>query len=511
MAMVRTLIVAALLFLAACSTTPVDLTETTVTELQQMMQQEELSAEQLTEWYLERIEEIDDSGPMLNAVIEINPDALDIARTLDAERRERGPRGPMHGIPVLLKANIDTGDTMPTSAGSLALAQHIAPDDAFLVQRLRESGAIILGKANLSEWANFRSDYSSSGWSSVGGQTRNPYAPRRNPCGSSSGSGAAVAANLTAVAIGTETNGSVVCPSGANGIVGIKPTLGVVSRDGIIPIAHSQDTAGPMARTVRDAALLLEAMAAADPGDAATTGLSPRVSDFTSDLSPDGLRGKRIGVIRNYWGAGHPATDAVLDASIESLRLAGAEIIDDIELEAGNMYDASYTVLLFEFKTDLEKYLRESGAPIQTLDELIQFNEDHSATVMPYFGQDVLLEAQASGTLDDAEYLEALQESKRLSSLALDSALEDSALDALIAPTNGPAWFTDHINGDNFGVSSSSFAAISGYPNVTVPAGFHHGLPLGLSFIGRRNGDKALIEIAYAFEQATRIRRPPDN
>ena len=507
--LIRSVLIVALLCLAACGDPPLDLHEATIDDLQVRMDQGALSAEQLANWYLDRIEAVDRNGPALNSIIELNPDALDIAQALDEERAASGPRGPLHGIPVVLKANIDTGDRMHTTAGSLALADHRAPDDAFIVQRLRDAGAVILGKANLSEWANFRSDYSSSGWSSIGGQTRNPYDPQRNPCGSSSGSGVAVAANLTSIAIGTETNGSVVCPSGINGIVGIKPTLGLVSRDGIIPIAHSQDTAGPMARTVRDAAILLEAMTGPDPGDPATTDVAPIAADFTSGLSTDGLQGKRIGVIRNYWGNGNPATEAMLESSIEFLEQAGAVVVDDIEIEADEMYDASYTVLLYEFKADLEKYLEQSAAPFTTLDELIAFNNDNRDTVMPHFGQEVLLEAQEKGTLDDADYLAALETSKRVASSAIDAALAANSLDALIAPTNGPAWYTDHINGDSFGVGSSSLAAISGYPNVTVPAGFKAGLPIGLSFIGPNDADKALIEIAYAFEQASSVRTPP--
>ncbi len=508
--MMRGLLLASFMWLCACSEPALDLNEATISDLQDMMQRGELTAEELTAWYLARIESIDHGGPELNSVIEINPDALAIARNLDQERLASGPRGPMHGIPVVVKANIDTGDQMVTSAGSLALADHIAPDDAFIVGRLRESGAVILGKANLSEWANFRSDYSSSGWSSIGGQTRNPYDPDRNPCGSSSGSAVAVAANLTTVAVGTETDGSVVCPSGINGIVGIKPTLGLVSRDGIIPIAHSQDTAGPMARTVRDAAILLGAMAAIDPADPITASLPDRPTDMTSGLTADGLNGKRIGVIRNYWGAGHPAVEQMLESSIATLREGGAEIIDDIEIEAEAMYDASYTVLLYEFKSDLEKYLGESGAPVSTLDEIIRFNEENSATVMPFFGQDVLLKSQETGTLEDEEYTQALATSKKVSTAALDAALEEHALDALIAPTNGPAWYTDHVNGDSYGVGSSSLAAISGYPNITIPAAFASGLPIGLSFIGKEFSDRQLIEVAYAFEQLSMVRQPPE-
>ena len=490
----RTCLLALLIVLSGCAAPSVDVTELTVDQVQAQFDNEELTAEQLVHLYIERIERIDRSGPALNSIIEINPDALDIARALDSERRDSGPRGPLHGIPVVLKANIDTADRMHTSAGSLALADHVPPDDALLVGKLREAGAVILGKANLSEWANFRSEYSSSGWSSVGGQTHNAYDTARNPCGSSSGSAVAVAANLTMVAVGTETNGSVVCPSGINGIVGIKPTLGLVSQDGIIPIAHSQDTAGPMARTVRDAALLLEGMS----GEDVMTGLG------ASDLS-----GKRIGVIRNYYGAGHPSVGLIYDASIEILKQAGAEIVDDIEIETPGMNSASYTVLLYEFKADLNQYLEQSNAPLGSLQEIIRFNEANATTVMPIFGQDILLESQAKGSLADAEYLEALETSKRIATSALDSTLQEHDLDALIAPTNSPAWPTDHINGDSFHVGSSSLAAISGYPSVTVPAGFVSGLPVGISFMGAAGHDRQLIGIAHAFEQLAQGRQPP--
>ncbi|MDJ0905167.1 MAG: amidase [Woeseiaceae bacterium] len=490
----RNLLLALLLCLGGCAESLPDVTELTIADIQAGFDSGELTAEQLVRVYADRIERIDRSGPSLNSIIEINPDALGAARTLDTERRESGARGPLHGIPVLLKANIDTGDRMRTSAGSLALAEHVPPDDAALVARLREAGAVILGKANLSEWANFRSEYSSSGWSSVGGQTHNAYDPTRNPCGSSSGSAVAVAANLAMLAVGTETNGSVVCPSGINGIVGIKPTLGVVSQDGIIPIAHSQDTAGPMARTVRDAALLLEALAGAD---------------FTSGLDSSELHGRRIGIIRNYYGAGHPGVDLIYDAAIDVLRQAGAEVVDDIEIETPGMNSASYTVLLFEFKADLNQYLQQSNAPVSSLEEVIRFNEENRETVMPIFGQDILLAAQATGTLEDSEYLEALDKSKSLAKSAIDSALQAHDLDALIAPTNSPAWPTDHVNGDSYHVGSSSLAAISGYPNVTVPAGFVGGLPVGLSFMGAHGRDRDVIEIAHGFEQAARGRRAP--
>ncbi|MDX1499698.1 MAG: amidase [Woeseiaceae bacterium] len=502
-----------LVLAAACSRPAVDFSEATIAELHDRMHRGEVSSEQLVGWYLDRIEAIDAGGPELRSIIEVNPDALTIARALDEEWAESGPRGPLHGIPVVLKANIDTADRMFTTAGSLALEHHRPPEDAFLVSRLRDAGAVILGKANLSEWANFRSDRSSSGWSSIGGQTRNPYHTARNPCGSSSGSAVAVAANLTMVAVGTETNGSIVCPAGANGIVGIKPSLGLVSRAGIIPIAHSQDTAGPMARTVRDAALLLGAMTGADPRDPLAAGF-PRDAanqDFTANLAADALADRRIGVIRNYYGAGsHPGVEKVLEDSIAALEAAGVTIVDDITLEVEGMYDASGTVLDYEFKADLAAYFETSGAPFETLADVIAYNEAHAETVMPWFGQERMLAANEAGGLDDAEYLDALAESKRISQSAIDAALAEHGLDALIAPTNGPAWMTDLVNGDSFHVSSSSFAAISGYPNVTVPAGFVHGLPVNVSFVGPMNGDKALIELAHAFEQATASRRPPD-
>lgn len=488
------LLLTALLYLLCSSGAVAEYSEATIAEIQDRISAGETSAEQLVRWYLDRIEEVD---PVLNAIIELNPDALETARALDEEREQKGSRGALHGIPVVLKANIDTADRMHTSAGSLALANHRPPEDAAIVQQLREAGAVILGKANLSEWANFRSDYSSSGWSSVGGQTTNAYDPARNPCGSSSGSAVAVAANMTMLAVGTETNGSIVCPSGINGVVGIKPTLGLVSQSGIIPIAHSQDTAGPMARTVRDAAIMLGALAGGE--------------DFAARLSSDGLQGKRIGVVRSYYGAGsYPAVERMLHDSIEVLRSAGAEIVDDIAIETEGMGAAQSTVLNYEFKTDLAAYLEASQAPFETLKDIIEFNTANSETVMPLFGQDRMEGAELTGPLTDEEYIEALAESKRIARSAIDTVLEEHDLDALIAPTNAPAWLTDHINGDTFGVGSSSLAAISGYPNVTVPAAFHKGLPIGLSFFGAANHDRQLIEIAYAFEQAGGARRPPE-
>lgn len=500
-----------LLVLAACSRQVPDLGEASIAELHDRQQRGELTSEAMVDWYLARIEAIDQGGPALNAIIEINPDAQRIARALDAEWQQSGPRGPLHGIPVVLKANIDTADQMVTSAGSLALAGHVPTEDAFIVRRLRDAGAVILGKTNLSEWANFRSTRSSSGWSSAGGQTLNPYDTARSPCGSSSGSGVAVAANLAVVAIGSETDGSVVCPAGINGIVGIKPTLGLVSRSGIIPIAHSQDTAGPMARSVRDAAILLTAMTGVDADDPATAGAEIH-QDYSANLTADGLVGTRIGVIRSYYGAGsHPGVDAIYEAAIESLRAQGAEIVDDINIETGDvLWDAEYEVLLYEFKTDLNAYLESTDAPFTSLAELIEYNEAHSESVMPYFGQEIFLEAESRGPLTDSAYLEALETSKSMAQAAIDGTLAEHDLDALIAPTNGPAWMIDHVNGDSFGLGSSSLAAISGYPNVTVPAGFVSGLPIGLSFMGTAWNEKQLIEIAYAFEQATGVRRAPD-
>lgn len=499
------------LLLAACAgTAERDFREQGVAALQAAMERGALTSRGLVEYYLDRIEAVDRDGPALHAIIEINPDALAIADALDRERRESGIRGPLHGIPVVLKANIDTGDEMATTAGSLALATHHAPDDAFLVARLRDAGAVILGKANLSEWANFRSTHSSSGWSSIGGQTKNPFDPRRNPCGSSSGSAVAVSANLTVLAVGTETDGSVVCPAAINGIVGVKPTLGLVSRDGIIPIAHSQDTAGPMARTVSDAALLLEAMAAKDPEDPAAAQRNETVPDYSAALDADALRGKRIGVLRTFAGAGNDRRIAeIFDASIDLLRANGAVIVDPIEVDTEGMGDAEYEVLLYEFKADLNAYLAASNAPVGSLAEIIAFNEANAAAVMPFFGQEIMELAETKGPLTEPAYTQALETSKRIARDAVDDALEEHDLDALIAPTNGPAWLTDHILSDHFSVSSSSFAAVSGYAAVTVPAGYISGLPIGLSFIGGPFSEEALIGMAFDFEQASRMRRPP--
>ncbi|HUD96158.1 MAG TPA: amidase, partial [Woeseiaceae bacterium] len=392
-----------------------------------------------------------------------------------------------------------------------ALAAHRAPDDAFLVARLRDAGAVILGKANLSEWANFRSTNSTSGWSSVGGQVRNPYQLRRNPCGSSSGSAVAVSANLVALAVGTETDGSVICPAAINGIVGVKPTLGLVSRDGIIPIAHSQDTAGPMARTVRDAAILLSAMSVLDPADPAAAEREATVTDYARDLDADALRGKRIGVLRTHSGAGNDARiEQILADSIALLEDEGAVIVDPVEIATEGMGDAEYEVLLYEFKADLNDYLESSGAPMQSLQAIIEFNTANAERVMPIFGQEIMELAQKKGPLTDTAYREALATSKRIAQEGIDTALREHRLDALLAPSNGPAWLTDPVLGDHFSVGSSSFAAVSGYASVTVPAGFVSGLPMGVSFIGGPFSEAVLLDIAYAFEQVSRIRRPPE-
>lgn len=481
-----------------------------ISMLQDAMETGELTARELADYYLERIARLDRQGPELRSIIEINPEARAIADALDVERQSSGPRGPLHGIPVVLKANIDTGDTMASSAGSLALADHHADADAFLVKQLRGAGAVILAKTNLSEWANFRSTRSSSGWSSIGGQTKNPYDPLRNPCGSSAGSAVAVAANFTVLAVGTETDGSVICPASISGIVGIKPTLGLVSRGGIIPLAHSQDTAGPMARTVKDAAIMLSVMSAVDYKDPASAGRPRSIPDYASDLRADALLGKRIGVIRNYSGAGeNPYLERAFEETIEILRSGGAVIVDPIEIETEGMNDAEYEVLLYEFKADLNNYLSTSDAPIGSLAEIIEFNTQHAETVMPFFGQEIMLLAEAKGPLTDQEYLDALQKSKQIARDNIDNNLEKHQLDAIIAPSNGPAWMTDHINGGNSSVGSSSLAAVSGYANITVPSGYVFDLPVGVSFMGGAYSEESLIQIAYAFEQASKVRRAP--
>lgn len=489
------------------------LEELTIAEMQSRMAAGELTAVELTGGYLARMEAIDRSGPTLNAVIELNPDALDIAAQLDEERAAGQVRGPLHGIPILLKDNIETGDGLATSAGSLALADHRPAQDSTVAANLRRAGALILGKTNLSEWANFRSSKSSSGWSSRGGQTRNPYALDRTPCGSSSGSGVAVAANLCAAAIGTETDGSIVCPSHHNGIVGIKPTVGLVSRAGIVPISHSQDTAGPMARTVADAAILLGVLAGVDERDPATTASAGRARvDYTQFLDRDGLRGARIGVARNFFGQ-HSRVDAVMEEAIQSLRTAGAQIVDPANIALAKDFDDSeYAVLLYEFKHDLNLYLAGVGPdlPVHSLAELIEHNHLHRDRIMPYFGQELFVLAQGKGDLSEAAYLHARADSLRQAGQeGIDATMAAHELDAIIAPTGGPAWLVDWVNGDHYGGGSSSATAVAGYPNITVPAGFVHHLPVGLSFMAGAWQEATLIKLAYAFEQATHARRPP--
>ncbi|HVT45350.1 MAG TPA: amidase [Thermoanaerobaculia bacterium] len=488
-----------------------ELEEMSIASMRDGLASGRFTATSLTESYLRRIEEIDRSGPRVNSIIEINPDALEIAAISDRERREGKIRGALHGIPVVIKDNIDTGDRMKTSAGSPAL-HSVAARDAFIVKRLREAGAVLLAKTNLSEWANFRSTRSTSGWSTRGGQTRNPYALDRNPCGSSSGSGAAVAASLAAAAIGTETDGSVVCPSSANGLVGIKPTLGLVSRSGIVPIAHSQDTAGPMARTVADAVAILSAISGIDSLDAATLQARGRMEpDYSKFLDPSGLEGVRIGVVRKSFGF-NPQVDAVMNEALEALKSGGAILVDPAELAtAGEFGESEYEVLLYEFKADLAVYLatRVEGSP-RTLAELIRFNEENRALVMPYFGQEIFELAEKKGPLTDKAYRDALRKNLRLSrDEGIDATLRKHRLDALVAPTGGPAWPTDLINGDHYGGGFSSAAAVAGYPHITVPAGHVFGLPVGISFFGTAWSEPALIRIAYAFEQSTRARRAP--
>jgi amidase len=498
---------------AVASPAPFDLEEMTISNMRAGLRSGELTARSLVESYLGRIEELNTRGPELRAVIEVNPDALEIAAALDTELKEKGARGPLHGIPILLKDNIATADRMTTTAGSLALEGSIPSRDAFLAERLRAAGAILLGKANLSEWANFRSSRSTSGWSSRGGQCRNPYALDRNSSGSSSGSAVAAAANLCAAAVGTETDGSIISPASCCGIVGIKPTVGLVSRSGVIPIAHSQDTAGPMARTVADAAILLAAMMGVDERDADTGASQGKTLDLATILDAHGLKGARIGVYLPHSLDENPLTNPVFAGAVAAMKDRGAIMIEDVEIPtAGKFGDSEYEVLLYEFKADLNRYLAGLGpsAPIRSLQDAIEFNERHRDRVMPFFGQETFLEAQQKGPLSDAAYKKALETCRRLSRKeGLDAVFAKYKLDALVAPSNGPAWLIDLVNGDSPSGGSSSFAAVSGYPNITVPAGWAFGLPLGISFIGLAWSEPTLIKLAYAFEQGTRARKPP--
>ncbi|MFL5401737.1 MAG: amidase [Gemmatimonadales bacterium] len=492
---------------------PVDLDEATVAGLQADMQAGRLTARQLIESYFERIEKLDRQGPELRSTIETNPDALSLADELDRERRAKGPRGPLHGIPVLLKDNIDTADRMTTTAGSLALEGSIPPSDSGVAARLRTAGAVLLGKANMSEWANIRSTHSTSGWSARGGQCRNPYVLDRNPCGSSSGSAVAVSANLCAVAIGTETDGSIVCPASNNGVVGLKPTVGLVSRAGIIPISHTQDTAGPLCRTVADAAALLTAMAGPDPRDVATGPAARQVKDYTRFLDPAGLRGLRIGVPRAKLFGYSDVTDRLAEAALEALKHGGAVLVDPADIpHLGEYDDAELEVLLYEFKAGLQSYLASLGpaAPVKTLQEVIEFNQRHRDQEMPFFGQELFLQAQRKGSLRSPGYLKAREHCRRLSrTLGIDAVMAKHRLDVLVASTGNPAWPTDLINGDHFTGGSSTPAAVSGYPSISVPMGFTHGLPVNLSFFGRAWSEPTLIKAAFAYEQAAKHRRPP--
>jgi amidase len=484
-----------------------DLGEATVTELQDSMKSGRLSSAKITEKYLDRIKTIDKN---LNSIIELNPDAERIAEELDKERKSGRIRSMLHGVPILLKDNIDTADKMHTTAGSLALLDAPTPKlDAFLAAKLREAGAVILGKTNLSEWANFRSTKSSSGWSGRGGQTHNPYVLDRNPCGSSSGSGAAIAANLAAVAVGTETDGSILCPASTCGIVGIKPTLGLVSRSGVIPIAHSQDTAGPMTRTVADAAVMLGVMAGFDKTDQITSQATKNQTDYTKFLQKDGLRGMRIGVARQYFGR-NSKIDALIEPNLQVLKDGGATLIDVTFPTLQKFGDAEFEVLLYEFKADLNKYLAGRNSPYKTLADLIKYNEENSAREMPYFGQEIFIMADKKGDLQTRAYRLALQKSKLLTQAqGIDLIMNQNKLDAITAPSGGVAWTTDLVNGDCGVFESNSLAAVAGYPNITVPAGFVQGLPAGISFFGRAFSEPTLIKIAYAFEQATKARQTP--
>ena len=490
-----------------------NLEEATLGDLEQGFRSGRFTARALAEWYLARIDALDKHGPRVNSVIEINPEALAIAEALDRERAAKGPRGPLHGVPLLIKDNIDTADRMQTTAGSLALAGSIAARDAFVAERLRKAGAVILGKTNLSEWANFRSTHSVSGWSGRGGLTHNPYALDRNPSGSSSGSGAAVAANFCAVAVGTETDGSVTAPSAVCGIVGIKPTLGLVGRSGIVPIAHSQDTAGPMARTVRDAAILLSAMAGVDPRDPATNAASGKLQvDYTQFLDAHGLKGARLGVERKFFG-GNAALDHIMEDCLAEMKRQGAELVDPANLPSHGKYDDDeLQVLLYEFKADLNAYLAglKPNVRSRSLADLIAFNREHRAEEMPYFEQEIFEKAQEKGPLTEKAYRDARAKCVKLSRKeGIDAVIEKYKVSAIVAPTITPAPFNDMVLGDGNWPACTTPAAVAGYPHITVPAGFVRGLPVGISFFGPAWSEPVLLKLAYSFEQATKARRAP--
>jgi amidase len=492
--------------------TPFELDEITISDLQDGLKSGKFTAHSLVEKYSARVDEIDKQGPAINSIIELNPDALSIAEALDQERKAKGPRGPMHGIPVLIKDNIATADRMMTTAGSLALVGSKAQQDSHVAQKLRSAGAVILGKTNLSEWANIRSSHSTSGWSGRGGLTKNPYALDRNPCGSSSGTGAGISANLCAVGIGTETDGSIVCPSSSNGLAGIKPTVGLISRSGIIPISHSQDSAGPMCRTVRDAAILLGALTGVDPADSATTASAAKShTDYTQFCDPNGLKGARIGVARKYFGF-NDAVDALMEQSLDAMKKQGATLVDPANIETLGKFDESeLLVLLYELKADLNNYLAHlSNSAVHTLKDIIDFNDRNRQKEMPYFGQDLFLKAEAKGPLTEKAYLDALEKNHQLARTeGIDATMDKYHLDAMVAPTAGPAWLTDLVNGDHSAGGSSNAAAVAGYPNINVTAGFISGLPVGISFFGRAWSEPVLIRLAFAFEQATKARQSP--
>lgn len=488
---------------------PGEYAEMTIAEMQKRMRSGRLTSLALTRYYLDAIARTDKAGPKLKSVIELNPDALRIATALDKERKSGKIRGPLHGIPVLLKDNIDTGDAMKTTAGSLALLDNVAPKDAFLVARLREAGAVILGKTNLSEWANFRSTRSSSGWSSRGGQTRNPYVLDRSPCGSSSGSAVAVAANLCAVAVGTETNGSIACPASMNGVVGIKPTVGLVSRNGVIPISKTQDTAGPFGRTVADAAALLGAMAGPDKADLTQHPSPPSLpADYSAFLDPSGLKGKRIGVEKSMLKV-HEGIDVLLNKALEQMKSAGAEIVEVEYMKVQKLPGAESLVLQYEFKDGINHYLSTAKTKIKSLEGLIAFNTANKAQVMPYFGQELFELSQSRGDLDTKEYKEALEKINGVAH-ALNELLDKHRLDALCGPSTGAAWCIDVVNGDFWtGYGSYGPAALSGFPSITLPMGMLSGLPVGISFLAKAYQEPELIRIAYAYEQVSRHRVAP--
>jgi amidase len=493
--------------------TPFELAEMDALQLQSGLASGKYTSQKLVEMYSERIASIDRAGPRLNAIIEMNPDALAIARQLDAERKTGGPHGPLHGIPVVIKDNIATADKMQTTAGSLALVGSVPPQDSAVAARLRAAGAVILGKTNLSEWANLRSSHSTSGWSGRGGLTKNPYCLDRNTSGSSSGSAVAIAANLCAVSVGSETDGSIVSPSNNCCLVGIKPTVGLVSRFGIIPISHSQDTAGPMTRTVADAAALLSVLAGVDPRDPATAAAQGHIeADYTKFLDASGLRGARIGVVRKYAGFSSDV-DQLFDEAIAAMKRSGAEVVDPVEIPTiGKFDDAEMQVLLYEFKADLNGYLAWLGnkTSVHSLQEVIAFDDSHREQEMPYFGQDLMLLAEAKGSLTSPEYVKALEQCRQQSRAeGIDAAMDKYKLDALIAPSGSPAWTTDLVNGDHTVGGSSSLAAVAGYPNINVPMGFLFGLPVGISFFARAWSEPKLIKLAYAYEQLAKARKPP--